>query len=258
MEVTKAIKNGVGSGLQPSKAQADDAAYLTFTSGTSGRPKGIFTTHKSLLSYISYPPARLHAKPGVRVAQTFSVGFDACAAEIFGSLCCGATLLLKSPDNILDALHRANATMATPSLLNDLDPVDFKNLETIVLGGEAVPQGLADAWAPGRRLYNGYGPCECTIGSTFQLLSPGKSVTLGSPVPGMRAYVLHADLSLAPIGVPGEIYLSGCQVAKGYHMGESSETQRFLIDPWVPGCQMFRTGDFGRWNTDMELELRES
>lgn len=232
-----------------------DPAYLIFTSGTTGTPKGVLATHQGLLSYISYPPARLHAALGRRIAQMFSVGFDACAAEIFGTLCYGATLVLKHPGDILKSLHSVDAAMMTPSLLSACDPSNFANLEAIVLGGEAVPEKLANTWAEGRRLYNGYGPCECTVGSIFRQLSPRLPVTIGRPIPGMRAYITHEGRTLAPVGVTGEICLSGAQVANGYFACEAYDKDRFLPDPWNLGLTMFRTGDFGRWTENMDIEF---
>lgn len=238
----------------PDNTALDDPIYMIFTSGTTGTPKGVCASNSGLLSYLSYEPARLHAAPGRRIAQMFSVGFDACAAEIFGTLCYGGTLLLKHPNNLFGHLRSANAAMMTPSLLAICSPDDFQNLDTIVLGGEAVSQHLADNWSLGRRLYNGYGPCECTVGSMFSQLSPQSRVTLGRPIPGMWAYILNEGRALAPIGIVGEIYLTGCQVTGGYFACEQKDTDRFLLDPWRPGQMMFRTGDAGRWTEAMEIE----
>ena len=148
------------NGRLPTKTSPHDTACIVFTSGSTGKPKGVQAHHLGILSYISFPPARLHAGPGRRNAQLFSVGFDACTAEIFGTLCYGATLVLKDPEHPFDHLQHVDATMATPSFLSTCRTRDLKNLDTILLGGEAVSQDLADTWSKGRRLYNGYGPCE--------------------------------------------------------------------------------------------------
>ncbi|MCJ1447447.1 MAG: hypothetical protein MMC23_007958 [Stictis urceolatum] len=237
-----------------SKASLDDPVCLIFTSGTSGSPKSVRPTSRGLLSYIAHGPARLNAGPGRRIAQTFSVGFDACAAEIFGTLCYGGTLLLKHSDDLLGNLRTADAAMMTPSFLSACEPADFPNLNTILLGGEAVPQVLADTWSTGRTLYNGYGPCECTVGSVFKQLSPQSEVTLGRPVPGLLVYVLSEERKPLPIGIEGEIYISGTQVIGRYFTCNEKDQGRFMPDPWHPGQMMFRTGDSGRWNDYMELE----
>ncbi len=237
------------------KTKPLDPVCIVFTSGSTGTPKGVQANHLGILSYVSFPPARLHAGPGRRNAQLFSVGFDACTAEIFGTLCYGATLVLKSADHPFSHLQRADATMATPSFLATCRLEDFENLDTIVLGGEAIPQSLADNWSKGRRLYNGYGPCECTVGSVFKQIIPGEKVTLGKPIPRMIAYVLDEAKNPVPIGVSGEIYLSGTQVTAGYFNLEAKTKACFLPDPFANGKTMYRTGDLGRWTESMELEF---
>ncbi|MCJ1394637.1 hypothetical protein MMC18_007517 [Xylographa bjoerkii] len=234
----------------------DTPICLIYTSGTTGKPKGVITHVRGLLSYIAYGPARLHAGPGRRIAQMFSVGFDAVAAEIFGTLCYGGTLLLKHPGDMLAHLRRAHGAMMTPSFASSIDPSEFQNLDTVVFGGEAVSQLLANIWSRGRRLYNGYAPCECTVGSVFTQLHPHSEVMLGRPIPGMRAYVLSRHGELAPPGTTGEIFLSGCQVTDVYLSCEDKDQARFLSDPFYPDAMMFRTGDLGRWTNDMCLEYR--
>lgn len=122
------------------KTSPRDTACIVFTSGSTGKPKGVQVHHLGILSYLSFPPARLHASPGRRNAQLFSVGFDACVAEVFGTLCYGSTLCLKDPEHPFDHLRRVDATMATPSFLSTCRPDDFKNLDTVCLAclGRAI------------------------------------------------------------------------------------------------------------------------
>ena len=115
------------------KTSPRDTACIVFTSGSTGKPKGVQAHHLGILSYLSFPPARLHASPGRRNAQLFSVGFDACVAEVFGTLCYGSTLYLKDPEHPFDHLQRVDATMATPSFLSTCRPDDFRNLDTVCL-----------------------------------------------------------------------------------------------------------------------------
>ncbi|RFU32825.1 hypothetical protein B7463_g3512, partial [Scytalidium lignicola] len=232
----------------------EDTAYITFTSGSTGIPKGVCIQHQSVVSYLSYGPARMDARPGRRHAQMFSPGFDVNQAEIFGTLCYGATLVLADPADPFTQLPRVHATMITPSFLSVCDPDDFPNLDTILFAGEAVPQVLADRWAGTRTVYNSYGPCECTIGCLFQPLQPQKEVTLGRTIPRVGVYLLDPQNHPVPIGVPGEICLSGIQIANGY-IGPDLEqlTQaRFGPDPFVPGYRIYRTGDRAVWTEDME------
>ncbi|KID65385.1 nonribosomal peptide synthase GliP, partial [Metarhizium brunneum ARSEF 3297] len=160
--------------------------------------------HFGILSYISFPAARLEAGPGRHTAQNLSVGFDTCVAEIFGALCYGATLVPRH-DDLFSHLQTVDATLTTPSILGALDPKDFAKLEMIVVGGESIPSALLERWGPGRKVFNSYGPSECTIGSTFCPLFIDQPITLGRPIPRMNVYILDEDLRPEPVGVPGEI-----------------------------------------------------
>ncbi|KAM3453120.1 hypothetical protein MY3296_004047 [Beauveria thailandica] len=239
------------------ETDSDEYAYIMFTSGSTGTPKGIRVTHRATLSHLSFKPARMHASPGRRHAQIFSPGFDVNIAEIFGTLCYGATLVLKDAADPFAHLHQAHATMITPSLLTILSPTKLQNLDTIYLIGEAVPQALSDRWSVGRTLYNFYGPCECTIAALHKHLQPGEQVTLGRTVPRVGAYVLDPHGSPSPVGVVGEIYLCGIQVMEGY-IGKDTEviTKRaFGPDPFIQGQRMYRTGDLGVWTESMDLRF---
>ncbi|KAF5657665.1 nonribosomal peptide synthase 2 [Fusarium heterosporum] len=190
----------------------DDVACLIFTSGSTGLPKG------------------------QRNAQMLSLGFDCCIKEVFSTICFGATLVLKDPENPIAHLTRVDATMATPSLLATLEPDDYPNLKVITVVGEAMSQVLNDKWASGRTLINGYGPAECTLISTTAILRVGSKV------------------SIVPKGLSGEIYISGVQVTPGYLHDEQETARRYLGDPLSPAQRMFRTGDIGRELEDGNIE----
>ncbi|RMJ26839.1 non-ribosomal peptide synthase [Aspergillus sp. HF37] len=224
----------------------DDIACLIYTSGSTGVPKAVQLKHKGIMNVISQPGGRLHARPGQRIAQMLSLGFDCCIKEVFSTLCFGATLVVKNPENPLAHLSMVDATMATPSLLAALEPDDYPNLMSITVAGEPVSQALNDNWANGWTLVNGYGPAECTLVALTASLRPGERVSIGRPVPGMSCYLLDSKRRPVPAGVSGEIYLSGVQVTPGYLRNEDESVKRFLADPFYPGRLMFRTGDIGR------------
>jgi hypothetical protein len=183
-----------------------------------------------------------------------SLGFDCCIKEVFSTICFGATLVLKDPENPISHLARVDATMATPSLLATLEPTDYPNLKVITVAGEAVSQVLNDKWAAGRILINGYGPAECTLISTTATLHPGNRVSIGRPLRSLSCYLLDPNRRPVPVGASGEIYISGVQVTPGYLHNEQETAKRFLDDPFNPGQVMYRTGDIGRMLENGNIE----
>ncbi|KZF25221.1 nonribosomal peptide synthase GliP2 [Xylona heveae TC161] len=236
------------------ESSPEDRVCLIFTSGSTGVPKGVQLQNIGILSLLDHEPARLHSKPGQRNAQLLSLGFDCCVNEIFSTLCFGATLVLKDLRDPLAHLTQVDATMATPSLLSVLDPLHYTNLKIVTLAGEAVPQSLVDRWGHGRVLQNGYGPAECTLLCLVGELKPGQKVSIGRPVPRSVCYILDQRLRLVPIGVSGEVFISGVQVTPGYFDSNEPSGKNFLPDPWHDGWQMYRTGDIGRWLETGEVE----
>jgi amino acid adenylation domain-containing protein len=230
----------------------DLPAYLIFTSGSTGNPKPVRCTHGGIAWYLSNPTTRLFARPGRRHAQMYSVGFDVSIAEVLGTICFGATLVLKNRNDPYVHLSTVHAAMLTPSFLSSWAPESLGTVDTLLLAGEPVTQMLADRWSGRVQLYNGYGPCEGTIISTIKKLLPGQRVTIGSPVPGMIVHILDENKRLVPTGVAGEICISGIQVATGYLNTESSSVA-FGTDPFFPERRMYCTGDFGAWTEDMEV-----
>ncbi|KAL9086205.1 MAG: hypothetical protein Q9165_007270 [Trypethelium subeluteriae] len=148
--------------------------------------------------------------------------------------------------------------MATPSLLSACLPEEYKNLETIALAGEAVPQALVTTWADRVHLMNLYGPSECGPVSTVTTLTPGKPVTIGRPLSGLSAYVLDHHKHPVPRGIAGEIYISGEQMTRGYwNANAKAQTEAlFVLNPFSSRPEqryMYRSGDLGFWDSDMNL-----
>ncbi|OJD30965.1 peptide synthetase [Diplodia corticola] len=254
--VALAIDQILASGVQPSPSaprlqSARDAAFVCFTSGSTGKPKGVVCEHGGVVAFHADPEVRLNSGPGVRIAQFLSPGFDGCVHEVFASLCYGATLVLRTePDNPFSHLGHVDVAMMTPSVAAGLDPADYPNLTCVYFAGEPVQQQTADKWAPGRRLYNLYGPTEGTIGACQSRLHAGSPVSVGPPVPSTRLYVLDDALELAPPGVIGNIFIAGVQVSRGYINMPAQTARDFVPDPFnrTPAERMYRTGDLGFWD----------
>lgn len=232
----------------------DEIGVVIFTSGSTGFPKAVQLQHKGILSLLSHAPARLYSKPGQRNAQLLSLGFDCCVKEVFSSLLYGATLVLKDASDPVAHLSKVDATVGTPSLISSLDPAQYPDLKIITLVGEALPSVLVQKWLPGRLLQNGYAPAECTLIATAHRLRPDSPISIGKPVPRVNFYLLDSTGRPVPVGVTGEIYISGIQVTPGYLNNDEETRARFLPDPFREGWKMFRTGDMGRWLASGDIE----
>ena len=146
--------------------------------------------------------------------------------------------------------QQVNAAILTPTVLSSLDRARLDGVDTLITGGEACPRSWWTAWAPGRRMFNAYGPTETTIWATCSApLSAGQPVSIGAPIPGVCALVLDARLNPAPVGVVGELYLGGPALAHGYVGRAELTAERFVANPYGgAGARMYRTGDLVRWS----------
>ncbi|MFD0414993.1 non-ribosomal peptide synthase/polyketide synthase [Streptomyces sp. NPDC127108] len=240
-------------------------AYVIYTSGSTGRPKGVTLTHAGLAPLRATQLRDLAPGPGARVLQAASTGFDVAVWDLLMGLTTGATLILPTQPRLVgDELARALAgrrvTHVTlpPSVVATLPadaPETLGELRVLTVAGEACPPELAARWAPGRRLMNGYGPTEITCDATMARLTTGPRVPIGTAAVGTRLYVLDERLGLTPPGVPGELYVAGPGLARGYLGRAALTADRFVADPYGPaGTRMYRTGDLVRRAADGQLE----
>ena len=230
--------------------------YVTYTSGSTGTPKGVVVTHTGLGGLLATHAAAFGITAASRVVQFASPTFDGAVMEMLMALPMGATLVLAPPGPVVGAalatvLRERAITHAliTPSVLADLDPERHPELETLIVGGEACGQDLAARWSVGRRMFNAYGPTEITIYATVSDRLAGLGVPpIGSPIPGVRVYVLDEHLTPVAPGVVGELYVAGSGLARGYLGRPALTATRFVADPFTHnGTRMYRTGDLVRW-----------
>ncbi|WP_241386850.1 non-ribosomal peptide synthase/polyketide synthase [Rhodococcus sp. CH91] len=241
----------------------DHPAYLIYTSGSTGRPKGVVVTHRGMTNLNAEVRSHFALTHHARVSHLASPSFDASIFEFTKAFCAGATLVIVPPDiyggdELAHLLRREKVTHAfiTPTALASLDPAGLDDLEVLVVAGEACPPELVARWAPGRRMFNGYGPSEATIETSVSpVLRPGGTVTVGAPAVGFHQVVLDDRLRPVPVGVAGELYIAGAGVARGYHHRPDLTAARFVADPYgAPGERMYRTGDVVRWRRDGDIE----
>jgi amino acid adenylation domain-containing protein len=242
------------------RAAPGDLAYVIFTSGSMGGPKGVSVEHRSTAAMLAWVRGLLGEERASVLGST-PITFDVSVGELFGTLCSGGTVVLV--ENALAALPPGRSVLAAPmtptaaaELLreNRLPP----GIRSILLAGEAVPPplvgALAEAGVP--RVVNLWGPTEDTTYSTSAVLEPFTDrVGIGRPIAGGRVYVLDAALRHAGIGAPGEVWTAGAGVARGYASRPALTAEKFRPDPHgPPGTRMYRTLDRGRWREGGTLE----
>lgn len=253
---------------------AESLAYICYTSGSTGQPKGVCVPHRAVLRLL-LGANYFELEAGDGVAQLSNAAFDAATFEVWGALLHGARLVilpsevLLSPGEFAAAIerHRLTTMFITTGAFNQLSrhaPAVFRHLRLVLTGGEAAsPACLHEALrhGPPERLVNIYGPTECTTFATSytvrEVAPDAPSVPIGRPISNTTAYVLDAHRRLVPVGVPGELYLGGDGVARGYHNRPELTAEKFVADPFAqrPDARLYRTGDLVRWLPDGALEF---
>jgi amino acid adenylation domain-containing protein len=255
---------------------AADLAYVTYTSGSTGVPKGVAIDHRSLATNTRSVAQSYAIDSDDVVVQFSSVNFDAALEQMLLPLTTGATLLLRGPDlwdpvELLGILRSEGVTVLelTPQYGYELAltlsrevSLAPEKLRLLILGGEAVATAELARWRkllPDLRLVVGYGPTEVTITTSGWTYEPaqwsGEVALLGRLLAHLRAYVVDEDLHPVPLRVPGEICLGGIGVARGYAGQPGTTAGSFVPDPFVdtPGVRMYRSGDIGAWRPDGNL-----
>lgn len=244
----------------------DHIAYIIFTSGTTGRPKGVPITHAGLTNFVRGDQAVCMLVEGTdRVFQGFSPASDGHHEEVWPTFQAGALLVVATPDDIhagpelAGLLNRHGVTIIScaPTLLSMLDD-DVPTLRRVLFGAERCPEEMVRRWwRPDREIVNTYGPTEATVGATFARCVPGRPITIGRALPNYYCTVLDDDLRPVPEGAEGELCISGVGVSPGY-IGSAAGAQRFVpnpqFDPALRNPILYRTGDRVRMSTDGEIE----
>ncbi|WP_457757912.1 amino acid adenylation domain-containing protein [Streptomyces rochei] len=238
-------------------------AYVIYTSGTTGRPKGVTVTHTGLPGLLDIFTSQLGVVPGSRVLHHLSPAFDGGFWELAMGLLTGSTLVVAEPGTVpgpalaeLAVRHRVTHAAITPAVLQLIPEGALPAAMTLVVAAETCPPELVERWSAGRLMRNSYGPTETTVCATMSAPLAGAVVPpIGSPVADTAGYVLDAALQPVPPGVPGELYVRGPGLARGYLGRPSLTASRFVASPFGPaGSVMYRTGDLVRHTADGELE----
>lgn len=257
-------------GHRAEETTPENAMYVIYTSGSTGKPKGVVVSHRAFCSSShGFTQATSLTSNTLRVLQFASLTFDACIMEIFSTLTVGACLCVPSDADRMDDVARCIASMRvswaflTPSTASLINTGDVPSLKTLCLGGEALPQYLADAWAPCVQLLNVYGPTECSILNIISnpRVAGVQSIALGRPC-NCAVWIVDKEFKqLVPIGAPGEIVIEGPSLANGYLNDPEKTAAAFIDDPeflkrvaGTEGSKFYRTGDIGRMRPDGSID----
>ncbi|MCS6850837.1 MAG: amino acid adenylation domain-containing protein, partial [Gemmataceae bacterium] len=275
-EATNRLSNSL-----PGTPAPDDLAYVIYTSGSTGTPKGAMIEHRGMLNHLFAKVHDLGLHAADVVAQASPQSFDISVWQFLAALLVGGQIRIFpdevafDPQALLQQLDEQRVTVfeGVPSLLRAMLDVDTSRpqlaaLRWLIPTGEAMPPALARAWFqrfPHLKLMNAYGPTECSDDVTHHIMTappPPDMVNLpiGRPVANMRIYILDRHRQPVPVGVPGEIYVAGVGVGRGYLYDPIRTAEAFLPDPFQPGpddkpARMYRTGDLGRWLADGTIEF---
>ncbi|MFC8361396.1 amino acid adenylation domain-containing protein [Streptomyces griseorubiginosus] len=245
----------------------DHAAYVIYTSGSTGRPKGVVVTHRGTRNLADAQASAFGIAPADRVLQFASISFDAAFADLAQTILSGATLVLAPADRLMPGPELASLTAEQaithltlpPTALTVLSPDSgLPPAATLVVAGEACTPDLVASWSPGRRMLNAYGPTETTVCASISApLAGAVTPPIGCPMPGFVLRVLDAAMRPVPAGVPGELYVAGVGLARGYRGRPDLTAERFVPDPYGdrPGARLYRTGDSVRLLDDGQLEF---
>ena len=252
---------------------ADNIAYVIYTSGSTGLPKGVLVPHRGVVNRLLWGQERLPMTSEDRVLQKAPYTFDASVWEIFWPLSMGAAVVFAKPEGQSDAAYLVRVmkeqgitiTHFVPSMLHhffeEKGVPEITSLRRVIVGGEALTYDLQERFFSrlGAKLYNLYGPTETSIEVTaWECVpeSPRRIVPIGRPIANAEAYVLDRNLRPVPVGVPGELYLGGACVTRGYLKRPELTEGAYVPHPFSdePGARLYKTGDLVRWLGDGNLE----
>ncbi|MEH2381686.1 MAG: amino acid adenylation domain-containing protein [Nostoc sp.] len=245
----------------------DNLAYVIYTSGSTGNPKGVLLQHRGLSNLAASQIEVFNLQPSNHILQFASLSFDASIFEIVMALQTGATLYLANKESLLPGqpllqlLREKAITHVTlpPAVLAVLPTESLPALQTIICAGESCTDDIVKRWWNSqRRFFNAYGPTEATVWSTIAEISTmSEKPPIGRPIANTQIYILDKHLQPLPIGIAGELYISGEGLAQGYLNRPELTTEKFILNPFSDKNQarLYQTGDLARYRPDGNIEF---
>jgi amino acid adenylation domain-containing protein len=272
-DIRRASEEGGHRGaLAPGGLRPDNSIYMIYTSGSTGKPKGALNTHAGLFNRLTWMQQQYRLTPADRVLQKTPFSFDVSVWEFFWPLITGASLVFAKPGGhqdrsyLIDLINEAGITTLhfVPSMLRAFldDPrvESCRSLRQVMSSGEALGYELQEQFFErlGARLHNLYGPTEAAIDVTFWECAPDeeRSVPIGRPIANTEIYLLDRGLQPVPVGAPGELYIGGVGLARGYHRRPLLTAQQFIPHPFsqTPSRRLYKSGDLARYRPDGAVE----
>ena len=259
-----------------SGATPENLAYVMYTSGSTGNPKGIMISHRGLVNYLGWCVQAYAVANGAGAPVNGSIGFDATITSLLSPLIVGQRLLMIPEQQEVEGLIAAlrsdcdfTLIKITPTVLDLLNQAlraeeAGRKTRALVIGGEALFARSLTFWianAPETRLINEYGPTESVVGCCVHEISAGaalsESIPIGRPIANTQLFILDQSLQPAPIGVPGELHIAGAGLARGYVNLADVTAEKFIPNPFsdAPGERLYRTGDLARYRPDGNIEF---
>ena len=264
LPVTDILHNGTTAVNPGIEIKGDDVAYILYTSGSTGQPKGVMIRHESLANYIQTFTQYFNVTPADRIIQQSALVFDISVEEIFAALCSGAALVVVKDGGrniaaLLQAIEKEQATIlsTTPLVIKEINTQAGRvnNLRLLVSGGDVLKPAYIDQLRDSIAIYNTYGPTETTVCVSYnKITTPETASLIGRPLPEHHIYILDDAFQPVPVGIAGQLYVAGKGLAKGY-VNPALDQDAFIPHPAIPGERLYRTGDMGLWTENGSIRF---
>ncbi|MGM9979480.1 MAG: amino acid adenylation domain-containing protein [Clostridium sp.] len=250
-------------------SKSTDLDYIIYTSGTTGKPKGVMVEHRNTVAYIKAFQNEFNVGEQTVMLQQASASFDVFIEEVYPIITSGGKIVIPRHNEILDLeklssyinKYGINIITCSPLLLNELNKLNnIDSVKIFISGGDVFKPEYVSNLCKQSTIYNTYGPTEGSVCCTYYRYNPldyrkYNSIPIGKPISNYQVYVLDSNLNMLPIGVPGELCISGEGVVRGYINNKEADNEHFVVNPFNKEQRMYKTGDLVKWLDDGNIEF---